>query len=272
MVDRRRELQRYTVDAVAQAGGWRAITKDVTEMAAAGRAGYLGPNRAIAGVVAAQIGIVLDGVDRCSRRGYRKVRRMSAPYAPHFSVAADSLPLGPPLHRQSPRQDPLEFDFTGLSAGGRERGSSSSPVAAWLPAGPPFPNQQVIWLDFPCGSPLCRGQKGPQGAQMDHSELDTELVDLGHQLGRLRRRATQLKTAMNHGASEWSSWSSVLEEAFHIVDRIGRTSAGLAWSGHQDRCGRLVPGRDRCRVRRQGPEATSCPGHGGAPARARVAA
>ena len=60
---------------------------------------------------------------------------------------------------------------------------------------------------------------------MANLNIDTELSALDRQLGRLRRRAAQLRRRMQQGTDQWTAWSSTLDEAFGLVDRMTSTSA-----------------------------------------------
>ena len=60
---------------------------------------------------------------------------------------------------------------------------------------------------------------------MANLNIDTELSALDRQLGRLRRRAAQLRRGMQQGTDQWTAWSSTLDEAFGLVDRMMRVSA-----------------------------------------------
>ena len=56
-------------------------------------------------------------------------------------------------------------------------------------------------------------------------KVDTELVALDRQLGRLRRRAIRLRRGMEQGTAQWTAWSSTMDEAFGLVDRMTPISA-----------------------------------------------
>ena len=55
--------------------------------------------------------------------------------------------------------------------------------------------------------------------------LDTELVALDGQLGRLRRRARRLQHGLQQGTAQWAAWSSAVEDAFSVVDGMMRIPA-----------------------------------------------
>ena len=56
-------------------------------------------------------------------------------------------------------------------------------------------------------------------------EVDTKLIALDRQLGRLRRRAARLRQGMKQGTPQWTAWSKTMDEAFDLVDRMTPISA-----------------------------------------------
>ena len=67
--------------------------------------------------------------------------------------------------------------------------------------------------------------------------VDTKLVALDGQLGRLRRPARRLQHGLQQGTAQWAAWSSAVEDAFGLVDDMMRVSAdgslGLKNKNHQ---------------------------------------
>lgn len=60
---------------------------------------------------------------------------------------------------------------------------------------------------------------------MVRDNVDSELIRLGEELSRLRRRAGRLKRARDNGTGVWAEWLAAIEAAFSLVDRIVSTRA-----------------------------------------------
>ena len=55
---------------------------------------------------------------------------------------------------------------------------------------------------------------------MVEPNVDTELVALDRQLGRLRRKARRLQHGQQQGSPHWTAWSSTTDAAFRVVDGV----------------------------------------------------
>ena len=56
-------------------------------------------------------------------------------------------------------------------------------------------------------------------------ERNSELLALDAQLRRLRRRADRQRRRIGSSSAAWQAWSTTIDEALAVVDRIARTPA-----------------------------------------------